>query len=1091
MQRLRYGLCLSVLMLIPAIISPALGQAHPSAAPQRKLFKNHHILMALAAARGDKDLVVLIASRPGENARVADEVTRLGGEIHFREDAVDYLRARVPLASMEKLAAFQDVQSLDIDLDVDKWNPSFDDWFTPEKEQPSNNPPDPDTPLSHPYLPEKDMDILRLSEDNPTYDGRGTGVAILDATPDFLAPELQTATSIDGKPIRKIAEALAASDPRDDDDPMWVKMDTIVNVEHGKFSYKGETYSAPEDGQYRLGFFNERALHQPAYIYKDVNFDGNPPGSSGLFGVLWNEQKNLVWVDTNQDHSFSDEKAMTDYSRHKDLGIFGSNIPAGHHRRSVAFAIQTDPQKKYVRLTLGVWQHVTEVSGASLGKGFYGGSYDGVAPGAQLISVYNSASEVYRFVESAIIAAKLPNVDVICLEPTIVEETINPLHDGRAVAAIIFDRIVEKYKKPILSPANNEPGLNTVLDEVSGKYAIAVGAYQAGDAYRINDGATVKHHDNLHIVGSYGPAGDGGLKPEILSPSELVSTDVGYKPPLKRKGVFELPAGYSIAGGTSTAGPTASAAVALLISAAKQAGVKYDAARIRTALLSSARFIPSIPAYKQGNGLIQVDAAWNMLKLMDKQYDPVSIESRAPVKTVISADLATPNQGRGIYEREGWSSGEKGTRTITFVRTSGPTESMKFDLSWVGDDGSFTSADSIELPLNTPVQLPVSISIQGIGVHSAILDLKRPGESWISYQVLNTIVAPQDFTPANHYQVVDDEPVKRPGSTSYFLRVPPNSTALHIDIDTPLEAKATLRASVIAPDHSTSVPLFGILGNTEHGHLGTTIRNPAAGVWELVLYGNNFVFYTEQIDSNPLSAVPTKVTASLVKVAASPFSCQFSGTGVKGCSTEVTFTNRFAEFHGGAMTSALGSARRLRDKLSAGERKMYEIDVPPGAQEVSVAISHLSDSSADLDLYLFQDVKGLAVLRDSSSGQLGSKSVAVFAPAPGRWKVVVDAYDIPSGSTTFDYVDAFTHAALGTITVDDVAANHAPDTEWQVHPTVKLGAVPTGGRVLVGYIPVQVEEPQDSNAATFTAFEKDIRKKAAGVAVGKATLGLR
>ena len=117
--------------------------------------------------------------------------------------------------------------------------------------------------------------------------------------------------------------------------------------------------------------------------------------------------------------------------------------------------------------------------------------------------------------------------------------------------------------------------------------------------------------------------------------------------------------------------------------------------------------------------------------------------------------------------------------------------------------------------------------------------------------------------------------------------------------------------------------------------------------------------------------------------------------------------------------------------------------------------------------------------------------MAVFAPAPGRWKVVVDAYDIPSGSTTFHYVDAFNHAAFGTITVDDVAADHPPGSEWQVHPTVKLGAVPTGGRLLVGYIPVQVEEPQDTNAAALSAFEKDLRKKGAGVAVGKATLSLK
>jgi hypothetical protein len=1080
---------LFLVLVIAFATQCAIGSEKPSRRGERKLFKNHHLLMSLAAARGDKDLVVLIASHSGQNASVAEEVQHLGGEVHFREDSVDYLRARVPLAMMEKLAAFEGVQSLDIDIDIDKWDPTFDDLFPPEKEEPPNNPPDPDTPLSHPYLPTKDMDIERFLQENPGFDGRGTGVAILDATPDFLLPELQSATSLDGRPIRKIAEALAVSDPIDDNDPMWVKMDAVVKTESGKFTYMDRTYTAPADGEYRLGFFNERALHQPAYLYQDVNFDGNPPGSSGLFAVLWDEQKNIVWVDTNQNRDFLDEKPMMDYARRMDLGIFGSNIPAGRRRKTVAFAVQTDAKKKYVRLTLGVWQHVTEVSGASVGKGFYGGSYDGVAPGAQLISIYNSATAVYRLIEGAITAAKLPDVDVICVEPSIVDETINPLRDGRLVAGVILDRVIEKYNKLILSPANNDPGMNTVVDEVSANKAIAVGAYQSGDAYRINNGAEVKNHDNLHIVGSYGPAGDGGLKPEILSASELISTDAGYKPPERRKGVYELPPGYSVAGGTSTAGPTATAAAALLISAAKQSGVKYDAARIRAALLSSARFIPSIPAYKQGNGLIQVDAAWKMLQAMDKHFDPVTVESHAPVKTAISEFLATPNEGRGIYEREGWAAGQKGSRTITFVRTSGPAEEMNFRLEWVGNDGSFKSADSLSLPLNAPVTLPVSIAIETAGPHSAILNLKRPNEPWIAFQVLNTIVAADEFTAANHYQVVHTEPVERPGSSCYFLRVPPKTTALQIDIETP-DAKPTLRASVITPDHSSSVP-FGILGITKNGRLSSTIKNPTSGVWEVVLYGNNFVFLPEQIDSKPLSAVPTKLTASLVSVTATETFCQLGRNGVKGCPAAVSFSNRQAAFRGAAVTAALGSSRHAVGTLAAGERKVYEIKVPPGAEELSAAISQFSDAAADVDLYLYQDVKGLAVLRGSSTGRGAMKTVSAFSPAAGHWKVVVDAYELPSGSTSYSYNDVFNHPAFGTITVDDRPTMHESGSEWRVHPSIELGAVPSGGRSLVGYVPVRVMVDEGPQAAAPTPWEKNLHDSQAGISVGVAAFSFR
>ena len=73
----------------------------------------------------------------------------------------------------------------------------------------------------------------------------------------------------------------------------------------------------------------------------------------------------------------------------------------------------------------------------------------------------------------------------------------------------------------------------------------------------------------------------------------------------------------------------------------------------------------------------------------------------------------------------------------------------------------------------------------------------------------------------------------------------------------------------------------------------------------------------------------------------------------------------------------------------------------------SVRRSPSSDQAADVDLYLFQDVKGLAVLRGSSTGSGAVKNVSVFSPAAGQWKVVVDAYNLPSGSTTYSYIDTF------------------------------------------------------------------------------------
>ena len=46
-----------------------------------------------------------------------------------------------------------------------------------------------------------------------------------------------------------------------------------------------------------------------------------------LFDLLWNESTNTVWVDTNQNFNFADEKPLTDYRVRHDIGVFGKDDP--------------------------------------------------------------------------------------------------------------------------------------------------------------------------------------------------------------------------------------------------------------------------------------------------------------------------------------------------------------------------------------------------------------------------------------------------------------------------------------------------------------------------------------------------------------------------------------------------------------------------------------------------------------------------------------------------------------------------------------------------------------------------------------------
>src|SRR4029079_2586908 len=93
---------------------------------------------------------------------------------------------------------------------------------------------------------------------------------------------------------------------------------------------------------YRIGLFDERDPRLNGEIGNDVNRDGNPGGSSGLFPVLWNASTDQVWVDTNQNHSFADELAMTNYKTNYDVGTFGTDNPATPVREAMPLVVRTD-----------------------------------------------------------------------------------------------------------------------------------------------------------------------------------------------------------------------------------------------------------------------------------------------------------------------------------------------------------------------------------------------------------------------------------------------------------------------------------------------------------------------------------------------------------------------------------------------------------------------------------------------------------------------------------------------------------------------------------------------------------------------------
>lgn len=1008
------------------------GAAGGSGKP--KLSKEDKAALAEARANGEKQVTMLIAAKTGQMSAVASGVTSLGATVRQTESSIDYVRATVPIDKVEAVASLDAVDQASLDKLIPLDDPAVE--ATP-------TPPGPSTPAENSQLPTRDIGAPQFVAAHPTYDGRGTVIGILDTGVDVLTPELQTAKDINGAPVRKIIQWVNFNDPFSGLDPSWVNMETQVNVSGGSFTAGGTTYTGvPADGTYRFGVFKEDSI--PASSEYAINCAGGGVGADlnrdGIchqsFAAIWDVNSNTVWVDSNADKSFAGEKAMKDYNSSFDIGTFGTDNPATPTRESVPFTIQTDGKDKFINIGVVGAEHGTHVAGIAAGKHFFGGAMNGAAPEAQIVSirvcVFGSSCTAAGLIDGMIYAEKQANVDVINMSIG----GLPALNDGNNARAILYNRLIDQSKaQMVFSAGNDGPGSNTVGDPAVAKNALGVGAYVHKDTWFNDYGADANKTEGLFPFSSRGPSENGALKPEVVAPGAAISTVPAWEPTFPLVG--PLPPGYDLLNGTSMAAPEVTGGTALLISAARQAGVQWKPDQLRQAITSGARYLPGEGAYEQGNGLMQVGAAWDVLKQNVKTVD---ITSSAPVNTVLSGLLATPNRGVGIYEREGWAAGQSGTRTITFTRTSGVNNAITYNLSWVGNDGTFSSAGSISLLRGTPVNLPVQIHAATAGIHSALLRLNDPSTAGVDYTVLNTIDAANQFNAANNFSVTTAGSADRPDMATFFYNVPANTPAFKVDLT---NINGRVRVWRLNPQGlHIDTPAFQT-GGTQ----SLSVANPMAGVWEVSV---------EVSRSSAAGPATFDITGSILGVDVAPTSWTVDPATVGTAYNQTfSFTNRFGAFTGDAVGTALGSAELNHPTIAAGgPQQQYPLTVPAGSTSLSARIGNASDAGADLDLYLFDCHTGTCTQAASSTSSTANESVTVANPAAGTWVVLVDPFAVPSGSTTYDETDVISNPAFGSVNVTDPVAAHPNGSTWSAPASVTPAAAPANGRFLQGFVRV-------------------------------------
>src|SRR5687768_1343890 len=154
--------------------------------------------------------------------------------------------------------------------------------------------------------------------------------------PDFVQPELMVGES-----------AYATFDTR------RVRRAKVVTVSGGTFVVDDSTFHAA-DGTYNFGWYKA----------------GKKPR-----GVIWDNSRKLIWVDTNGDRKFTDEKGMQDINEKFDVGMLQPlDSTAKEPKRSSNFAVHFDSIPNTVRVYEGTAGHQTMVATVAAGNGMMGGA---------------------------------------------------------------------------------------------------------------------------------------------------------------------------------------------------------------------------------------------------------------------------------------------------------------------------------------------------------------------------------------------------------------------------------------------------------------------------------------------------------------------------------------------------------------------------------------------------------------------------------------------------------------------------------------------------------------------------------------------
>jgi len=743
-------------------------------------------------------------------------------------------------------------------------------------------------------------DAFRVAQ--PSYDGRGVLIAILDSGTDPALPGLRTTSTGERKVL----------DVRDFSGEGRVVLRAIEPQSDGTVTIDGRVIggfgrvAALATGPYYGGVFREITLGAPPAA--DLNGNGAITDEYAL--VVGKASDGwVVVVDAGADGSFQDDRAQRDYAVSYETFSFRDRAGIDGPMHVAVNLVERDG-RPVLDLVMDNSSHGSHVAGIAAGHDLFGvDGFDGVAPGAQLLALkianntrggISVSGSMLRALEHAVAFAQRRRLPLVVNLSYGVGNEI----EGTAVIDSVVDAFALAYPEVliVISAGNDGPGLSTVGFPGSAAHALTACAVFPGVYAEAPQPGKPPAPD---VLGWWSARGGEVAKPEVCAPGVAYSN----VPPWRT--------GEEISGGTSMAAPQIAGAAALLQSGMVQRGHAVGAIDLKRALVNTARPLAGTTVLDEGTGVADVPAAFQWL-----------------VGTHQTA----------IYEVLAPSAGDGGAKASAAYRRAGlrsPADTIQtFQIAAVGrqpaarlllvPDAPWVRAPRMIEPGGSPVTVDVTYDAgalvePGLYVGTVWALPATDTLAGASFGLRNVVVVPYPL----------DEPLRlsgmlTPGAIArYFLTVPEGTNGLLVQLD------------LAEPSNEATLYLFEPTGQPYRGGSSVTaggLNGPAA---EILVTAEDVVpgVYEAVVVAAPTRAVTYRLGAAMAAARIITVSDDLA----------VTLENTAAESLAVRVEAAIVGQRRALQVEGAGDlASLVETDVPSWASKLVVEVKVARDKWREL-----------------------------------------------------------------------------------------------------------------------------------------------